>query len=174
MSELADAAWLLLEDVQSMLAVMAEKEPDRLERPGWKRITERAERLQEAIDHQRLSNPDVDLPGPVRSGALATERAAALAVAPKTGTIRREVLELIARTEDYGATHPELEAKLEGRAAPSSVRTRCSELVAGGWVLDSGRTRPTAAGLEATVWTITMKGRAELGMGDPPQKSLFE
>ena len=175
MSSALDAAWLLLEDVQAMLATMADREPERLERPGWKRMADHADELQDALDATRadLSDPDADTPGPVRASALATERAAALAVMPKTGTIRREVLELISATED-GLTHPELEEKLAGRAAPSSVRTRCSELVAGGWAADSGRTRPTAAGLDATVWILTMKGRAELGLGSPPATSLFD
>lgn len=175
MSSVYDAAWLLLEDVTGMLASIGEKEPERLERPGWKRMAEHAAALEGLLDASTadLSDPERATPGPVRAGALATERAAALAVMPKTGTIRQEVLALIAIAED-GMTHPELEEKLAGRAAPSSVRTRCSELVTGGWVADSGNTRLTRAGLDATVWILTMRGRAELGLGAPPERSLFD
>lgn len=107
-----------------------------------------------------LSDPGQNAPAPVRSDAHDTEKAAAWSVYPKTGTVREAVLKQIAAAGDQGCTQQEMEEALAGQAAPSSVRTRCSELVAGGWVCDSGRTRPTAAGLDSIVWTLTPEGKS--------------
>ncbi|HUW00793.1 MAG TPA: hypothetical protein VMW08_00440 [Acidimicrobiales bacterium] len=175
MSELVDAAYLLIADARAMMAHFATEDPERVLRPGWQRMGEHADALEAALDASDLplTDPGANTPGPVRGGALATERAAALAVMPNTGTVRLEVLERIAAAGDDGRTHPELEEVLKGRAAPSSVRTRCSELVTGGWVRETAETRPTAAGLDATVWKLTEKGRAELGLEPSPPASLF-
>lgn len=41
---------------------------------------------------------------------------------------------------------------------PSTERPRRVELVKGGWIRDSGKTRKTHSGSEATVWIVTEKG----------------
>lgn len=108
-----------------------------------------------------LPDPAEMLRGKIREGAHDTEVDAALAVMPKTGTQRRAVLDLIASSHT-GLAHFEMEERLEGAASPSSVRTRCSELVDGGWVQDSGARRQTPAGLDSIVWVLTPEAVEEI------------
>lgn len=106
-----------------------------------------------------LSNPDANTIGKFHADAKLTERKAALAIYPKTGTQRRSILERIAL--NTGATDEELSYLLNMN--PSSVRPRRGELVEGGWIEDSGRTRQLRSGEKGIVWVLTEKGRAERG-----------
>lgn len=77
----------------------------------------------------------------------ATSFAAAKKAATKAGTLRALVL---ASLKDSPKTHDELIAALPGWSA-SGVRSRCSELVADGLVVQDGQ-RTSALGNKATVW----------------------
>lgn len=96
------------------------------------------------------TRPDPALPGTlVRRGAADTSRAAALRAYPRSGTQRERVLMLLKNLLD-GLTDDELSAALD--LSPNTVRPRRVELVAGGWVKDSGRRRNSAGGSPAVVW----------------------
>ena len=125
-----------------------------------------ARRLREAIEPRlfgndpALSDPDAATPGQAHARARDTERAAALAVTPRTGTQRRRVLEAIAAAGADGLTDHEL-ADTTGLYLYSAAPRR-TELLRGGWVRDSGRRRATPLGGEAAVWTLTEEGAARL------------
>lgn len=122
-------------------------------------------RLREAIEPPLfgpgLSDPDANLPGraPSRGRADDTDRAAAYAVMPRTGTQRRRVLAAIALAED-GLTDHEL-ADATGLYLYSAAPRR-TELLRGGWVRDSGIRRATPLGADAVVWTLTEEGADRL------------
>jgi hypothetical protein len=83
-----------------------------------------------------------------------TSRAAALAVLPRSGTQRHLVLvslHLRSMTDD------EL-VQIPGTGTKAGVRRQ--ELVAGGWVEDSGDRRETRSGCDAIVWQLTERARA--------------
>ena len=83
-------------------------------------------------------------------GKRETSRAAAQAILPKTGTLRRKVYDFIAWNRGFGATDGEIQATLN--MAGSTERPRRKELEDAGWVRDSGRTRKTGSGHDAIVW----------------------
>lgn len=85
-------------------------------------------------------------------GVKETSQEAAWKNEPRSGTQRRRALEALARTP---MTDEALERHL--RIPSSSARTRRAELVAGGWVMDSGQRRLTKCGNDAIVWTTTSK-----------------
>lgn len=142
----------LVASVEAMIGWFRENEPARLERAGWKRIVA-------AID----AVVDLDDPGhdevQLRMGASETERAAAWAALPASGSQRRTILDAI-EAEDGGLCDHEIEARLGMNS--SSVRPRRGELVSGGWVEDSGLRRLTPSGAEAVVWALTATGRRRL------------
>ncbi len=82
-----------------------------------------------------------------------TSRAAAAEILPKAGTLRRLVYDYIFTAGEYGRTDEEAQVYL--RLNPSTQRPRRIELVNAGLVRDSGRTRPTRSGRQATVWVAT-------------------
>lgn len=82
-----------------------------------------------------------------------TSRAAAESIKPSTGTLRLRVLAYIRSAGAHGATDEELIDALG--MAPSTARPRRIECVSAGWVHDSGRTRPTRSGRQATVWVAS-------------------
>jgi hypothetical protein len=105
--------------------------------------------------------------GKARSGARETSRSAALLAEPRSGTNRRAVLDAVAAVardvQTVGLTDVEIQ-----RATglnPNSARPRRVELVDGGWLADSGRTREHY-GREHTVWVLTDKA-ARLVAGLP-------
>lgn len=108
------------------------------------------------FDPPILSEPGVALDGARHARAGDTERAAALAVMPRSGTQRRKVLEVIAGST--GLTDFDVQAAL--RMNPSTERPRRVELVEGGWLKDSGRRRNSPYGQPAIVWELTETGRA--------------
>ena len=118
----------------------------------------------EEIDDLRSATSQIQPPNKNQTGKhhkkpKPTERAAALAVQPRSGTQRMKVLRAIANSPD-GLTDPEVSDKT-GIYLYSAAPRRC-ELVEGGWVMDSGITRATEHGKEATVWIVTAKARAAL------------
>ena len=102
--------------------------------------------------------PDANRPAP--TSGRATSAAAAGVVFPRTGTLRRHVLDAIGAAGERGATDDDLLASTG--LAPNTLRPRRWELVSGGWVVDSGRKRPTASGSDAVVWVVSRLGRAYL------------
>lgn len=93
------------------------------------------------------------------SGAPETERYAAIAQYPKSGTDRRRVLDFIAARGDEGATDEEIALGLNMRHYTAAPRR--TELRDGGWVGDSGKRRPTTTGSPAAVWVLSERGREE-------------
>ena len=74
---------------------------------------------------------------------------AATSIEPAAGTLRAAVLAAIRSSPD-GMTDEELQVALAMN--PSTQRPRRIELHQVGLIVDSGRTRPTAAGRKAVVW----------------------
>ena len=110
------------------------------------------------FDDPSLSDPAANLPG--AHHGRETERAAAYEIVPKSGTQRLRVLAAIAIAEDLGRTDQELEELLDmPRPSPGNRR---GELMAGGWVRDSGKRRPTRSGKDAVVWVLTEDGDRRL------------
>jgi predicted ArsR family transcriptional regulator len=97
-------------------------------------------------------------PGPSHHNAPETSAQAAVANAPRSGTQRWRVLAALVRYGDW--TDDDLcdLLNLHGNA----VRPRRGELVAAGFVEDSGVRRPSAMGNPAVVWTATKAGREAL------------
>ena len=94
-----------------------------------------------------------------------TARAAALRVLPRTGTVRRLVLEVLRggpRTDDELALHL-------GRN-PNTVRPRRVELVEGGHIRDSGARRLNGYGNPCVVWEVAPPDPPATTVGDdtPP------
>lgn len=133
------------------------------------RVVAAANRLRSAFEPTlfpgaALSDPSAELE--LAHHGRETERAAAWATMPRAGTQRLRVLLAIALAGDAGRTDEELELGLEMRRP--SPGNRRGELVAGGWVRDSGRTRPTTSGSPAVVWILTEAGAARLAETKEP------
>ena len=79
-----------------------------------------------------------------------TSKAAAHAIEPKSHTLRRKVLDFIKVAPRYGATDEEIQIALEMEG--STERPRRIELLEQGLIKDSGKTRETRKGRQATVW----------------------
>lgn len=84
-----------------------------------------------------------------------TSRKAALDNYPRQGSQRWRVLEALELRRERGGTRDELAEELS--LPPNSVRPRLVELMQGGWVTGTDRTRPTATGSEAEVLVVTEK-----------------
>lgn len=82
----------------------------------------------------------------------ATSVAAAQAIRSNAQTLRARVLEYLQSRGETGATDEEIQAGLG--MAQNTQRPRRVELVAGGLVIDSGKTWATASGRQATVWRV--------------------
>lgn len=96
--------------------------------------------------------------GRTHRAAHATERAAALRVAPRTGAQRYRVLTAICAAAVQGSTGlTDEEIAATPGIADTAHRTRRNELVMGGWVYDSQTTRPTRGGDPAIVWAPTLQ-----------------
>jgi hypothetical protein len=89
--------------------------------------------------------------------APATEREAAVAVFPRSGTSRWQVLLEIERAGDTGRSDYELACETGLRLYTAAPRR--NELLNDGWIQDSGRRRPTDSGALAVVWILTANGR---------------
>lgn len=110
---------------------------------------------------EELEQPEM---GPFAKGSE-TSRKAALDNYPRAGSQRRRVLLEIARGQEHGRTREELATRLE--LDDNSVRPRVVELVNGGFIRETDKTRPTKAGSEASVLALTMKGMLALRDHDP-------
>lgn len=105
-----------------------------------------------------LADPAANSLGRLHKAPTDTELGAAVMSFPRTGSQRLRVLEAIAAAPD-GLLDEEI-ATVPG-IADTAHRTRRSELVQGGWVEDSGRTRRTASGADSIVWVLTPQGKAK-------------
>lgn len=112
-----------------------------------------------------LADPGKNKRGKVRKNAHDTEEWAADAVLETSGRQRLSVLAYIwdcgsRGTNDYeGRTG----MGMEGR---SSFSTRRAELVKQGWVVDSGRKRPTNTPCFGIVWVLSRRGHRDIGTVD--------
>lgn len=111
---------------------------------------------------QGLSDVDAPLPGKMHRFPTPAEKKAALAVMPRTGIQRRQVLDYIARRGYRGATPGEIENDLKIRR--SSVCGRVNDLELGGWIQRNGEERVAPqTGAANEVWVLTPKAQKELG-----------
>lgn len=85
-----------------------------------------------------------------------TSRAAALKVLPRTGSDRARILDLIRAAGDRGVTSEE--AQLALKLSHQTGSARVAELLQGGLIIESGRTRPTTKGYEADVLVVAPPG----------------
>ena len=85
--------------------------------------------------------------------ASRTSKAAANNVLPKTGSIRREVYELIQKSN--GMTDYELELQMGGKHQTLSASRR--SLVIDGFLVDSGNTRKNDVGNDCIIWEVVLK-----------------
>jgi hypothetical protein len=148
---------------------------------GWaKRLTDSARALEQGHrffrqGHENAASgpesPELPPPGRPSPGQRArtaqrTSAAAAAAVEPRTGTQRRRILDAVwAVARDprmVGMTDVELGAATG--ISPNSLRPRRKELVDGGWLEDSGRTR-IHHGNEHIVWVLSVKAQRLLTSG---------
>lgn len=97
--------------------------------------------------------PAAPEPMPPHQRGSDTSRAAAASVRQDTARLRQIVHDFLRRCGPEGATDEEGDRVLG--LGPNTYRPRRVELVAKGWVADSGRKRPTATGRLATVWVAT-------------------
>jgi hypothetical protein len=88
------------------------------------------------------------------SRSKSTSRKAAEKILPRTGSIRREVYNLVQRA-NIGLTDYELELMLKGKHQTVSASRR--SLVVDGFLSDSGMTRKNDVGNDCIVWQITIK-----------------
>ncbi len=93
---------------------------------------------------------------PAQSHSL-TSMAASVAIEPRAATLRRAVLDWLRGRGDEGATDEEIQDALSMN--PSTQRPRRIELMRGGLVVDTGRTRTTKSNRKACVWAAS-SGRA--------------
>lgn len=82
-----------------------------------------------------------------------TSKLAAANILPRTGSMRREIYELINRSD--GLTDYELESLIKGKHQTVSASRR--SLVIDGFLADSGRTRKNDVGNDCIIWETTMK-----------------
>ena len=107
-------------------------------------------------------------------GVKVTSKAMADQIAPRTGTLRRAVLDLLTTRL---LTDFEITDLLD--MAPSTERPRRGELVALGLVHDTGKTRTNEYNNLAIIWTATQTGHWAIenpGLplsAEPEQETLF-
>lgn len=146
-------------DIDDLRAVLAELGRSTTPPSG---VTAAADRLRDRIEPSllgHLSDPHANTAGAAHRRAGQTERQAAWRAMPKSGTDRLLVLQAIAES-DAGLTDAEI-ADTTGlyryTAAPRRV-----ELMKGGWVRDSGRTRTSGSHVAQIVWILTDEAAARL------------
>jgi len=81
-----------------------------------------------------------------------TSVAAAKQIAPDAATLRRRIFELLRRKGRAGATDEEMQLELQIQG--NTQRPRRREMQLSRMLADSGRTRPTNSGRQATVWVL--------------------
>lgn len=91
----------------------------------------------------------IEYGAPFQSHSM-TSSDAAKAIEPKAGTLRSMLLNELRQFRESGLT----DAQMQDHTGmdPSTQRPRRIELLKAGLIKDSGRTRKTASGRQATVW----------------------
>lgn len=146
----------LLDDLRLVLT-----ELDRTSRPAARVVAARDRLwalLAPPLFGDGLADPTVNAAG--ADHGRETERAAALAAMPRTGTNRMRALAAMALAGGDGLTDYELAEQT--RIYLYSIAPRRVELLKGGWVRDSGHRRETPNGTPAVVWVLTEAGAARL------------
>lgn len=115
-------------------------------------------RVQSGEDFAVMRSPDEE-PQLKFSRRSETSRRAALDNYPRAGTQRWRVLHAISRHRD-GLTRAEAARHLA--LLDSSTDARVIELIRGGFIAPSNKTRRTETGSEAEVLVLTPKGRDEI------------
>ncbi|WP_336156665.1 hypothetical protein [Amycolatopsis sp. VC5-11] len=110
----------------------------------------------EAATARLMAEVTADAEGKVAADPALTSARAARLVEPRTGNQRGRILTFIVES-GAGSTDYEIERDL--RIMGNSVRPRRLELVEGGYLADSGKTRQHR-GSEWVVWSATDAGRA--------------
>lgn len=104
-----------------------------------------------AMIRPAAKSPELPLFAPMPpSNGTRTSNAAAESVRESAKSLRQRVLNHLLACGKAGATDEEMQAALGMN--PSTQRPRRGELVVLGLVCDSGATRPTTSGRQATVW----------------------
>ena len=112
--------------------------------------------------------PNLNVVGKARQGQPDTARAAAKAVKPRSGSQRWFVLVMALKAWPDGILDEEWERALAARSGRSRQHTpRRLELVEGGWMKDSGRTRKSENGKDSEVWVATQKAIDVFGTEGP-------
>lgn len=108
----------------------------------------------EAKKREQRRGIDDNQPGLFSQQDRETQKRAAFAATPRTGTTRRAVYDAIASAGARGMTDHEI-AEATGLTY-SSLGPRRRELISGGWVRDSGKTRTIHLRnvSEQTVWIV--------------------
>lgn len=125
-------------------------------KPGEEFLLAPASWAQKGGKLYKVASPQANAMGPV--GGTTTSRKAALQNYPRSGTQRNTILRLAAEMRDYGITRDRVVERLGMKE--SSVHPRVLELLEGGWLEETDRTRPTRTGADAIVMVATPKGRA--------------
>ena len=114
---------------------------------------------------RRLWPADPIDPAPPYHHASKTSREAAERIRPLTSVDRQKVYEALFHSGDRGLTDAEIR-QMTGLASDTARPRRC-ELVKGGFVRDSGRTRPSPSGRAMAVWICTSNIYAGASDADP-------
>ncbi len=109
---------------------------------------------------QKLSDPKKK-ETQVSANGTATQKSAAAAAFPRSGTQRMRVLKVIAAAGATGRTDEEVQKELG--EVEGALRTRRKELEVGGWVQNSGALRRSEQNQDVIVWTLTPAARAKFG-----------
>lgn len=117
-------------------------------------VEDLSERVQ-TLEGRRLRQNRV---GPHVPGS-GTSKAAAISNYPRSGSQRALVLEYLQAQGPHGATRQEI--AIATGLSDDSVRPRVVELIDGGWVLATERTRTTPMGEQAEVLIASARTRAE-------------
>jgi len=86
-----------------------------------------------------------------------TSKEAARKIEPRMANKRGRLLVAMVANWPDGATHEEMIQKLGW--PPSTLRTRCSELVEGGFVTDTGEVKDNQYGNAMAIWKPTNRGQ---------------
>ncbi len=104
---------------------------------------------------QRLWPAEPFEPDPPFHHASKTSQEAAERIRPLSSVARQQVYAAIFDSGERGLTDAEIREKTG--LASDTARPRRRELVRGGFVRDSGRTRPSPSGRSMAVWICTSK-----------------
>lgn len=100
-----------------------------------------------------------DLPKTAPYSNKTTSKAAAKKIECRLNGKRKEVYDFIKASGERGATGSEV-AKGAGILL-YTAKPRCTELRDGGYIIDSGKTRPNDVGSQEIVWVLNFKPNGE-------------